>query len=64
VCNLLDLAPDAVVSAVRGQQAALTNPPVVMADLLALFERLDLTKTSAELRRLLATDPPTQREPE
>jgi predicted nucleic acid-binding protein len=51
--HLLDLAPAAVVDAVRKQQAGLLNPPVSMADLLALLERLDLVESVAELRRLL-----------
>jgi predicted nucleic acid-binding protein len=51
--HLLDLAPAAVVDAVRKQQASLLNPPVPMPDLLALFERLDLVATVTELRRLL-----------
>jgi hypothetical protein len=51
--HLLDLAPVAVVDAVRRQQASLLNPPVPMEELLALFERLDLAETVAELRRLM-----------
>jgi predicted nucleic acid-binding protein len=51
--HMLDLAPVAVVDAVRSQQSRLTKPPVAMADLLALFERLGLTETVIELRRLL-----------
>ena len=50
--RLLDLAPEAVVDAVRKQQASLVNPPVAMRELLALLERLDLAETAAELRRL------------
>jgi len=53
VRQLLDQAPAAVVKAVRSQQASLRNPPVSMAELLALFERLDLAVTATELRRLL-----------
>ena len=45
-------AGDLVVDAVRDQQAALRNPPVPMPALMALFERLGLTETTAELRRL------------
>jgi hypothetical protein len=51
VRRLLDLAPSAVVDAVREQQARLRKPPVSMADLLSLFERLGLIETVAELRR-------------
>ena len=51
--HLIDLAPVAVVDAVRSQQARLTNPPVAMPDLLALFERLGLVQTVVELRRLI-----------
>jgi hypothetical protein len=51
--RLLDLAPVAVVDAVRKQQASLINPPVPMPDLLALFERLGLVATVTELRHLL-----------
>jgi PIN domain len=50
---LLDEAPGTVVEIVRDQQASLLNPPIPMADLLSLFERLDLTETVAELRRLM-----------
>ena len=53
VRHLLDLSPVLVVDAVRDQQAALTNPPVTMAGLLAVFERLGLIKTVLELRRLI-----------
>jgi predicted nucleic acid-binding protein len=53
VRHLLDLAPVAVVDALKKQQASLIKPPVPMADLLALFERLDLAMTVTELRRLL-----------
>jgi hypothetical protein len=51
--RLLDFAPDGVVEAVRRQQTSLLNPPVPMAELLALFERLDLIETVTELRRLM-----------
>jgi len=54
VRHLIDLAPAVVVDAVRKQQASLLNPPVIMPDLLSLFERLDLVETAGELRRLLA----------
>lgn len=54
VRRLIGLAPDAVVDAVRKQQARLKNPPVPMPELLALFERLGLIETVAELRRLMA----------
>ena len=53
MCHLLDLAPVLVVDTVRTQQAALTNPPVVMDELLATFERLGLVETVLELRRLM-----------
>ena len=52
--RLLDLAPEAVVDAVRKQQASLVNPPVAMSELLALFEKLDLGETVIELRRLMS----------
>jgi hypothetical protein len=52
--HMIDLAPVAVVDAVRSQQASLTNPPFSMADLLSLFEKLGLAETAAELRHLLA----------
>jgi hypothetical protein len=51
--HMLDLAPVAVVDAIRRQQASLINPPVAMSQLLALFERLGLAETVTELRRLL-----------
>jgi hypothetical protein len=51
--HMLDLAPIAVVDAVRQQQGRLINPPVSMAELLALFERQQLLETVAELRRLM-----------
>jgi hypothetical protein len=50
---MIDLAPDAVVDAVRKQQASLLKPPVPMANFLALFERLGLTGTMTKLRHLL-----------
>jgi hypothetical protein len=53
VRHLIDLAPVLVVDAVRDQQARLINPPVSMGELLALFERLGLTETVIELRRLM-----------
>ena len=53
VRHLLDLAPVLVVDAVLAQQAALTNPPVAMPELLAVFERLGLIETVLELRRLM-----------
>lgn len=49
--HLLDLSPILVVDAVRDQHAALVRPPVSMEELLALFERLGLVETVAELRR-------------
>jgi hypothetical protein len=51
---MLDLAPVAVVDAIRLQQSRLVKPPVSMPDLLALFEKLGLTETVSELRHLLA----------
>lgn len=53
ILHLLDLAPVAVVVAVRNQQARLNKPPVPMPELLALFERIGLVETVAELRRLM-----------
>jgi hypothetical protein len=50
--NLLDIDPDSVVCAVRDQAASLVNPPVSMAELLGIFERIGLHETVAELRRL------------
>lgn len=54
--RLIDLAPHGVTAAVRKQQASLLNPPVPMADLLALFERLGLAETVTELRRLMEAE--------
>jgi len=54
VRHLVDLAPVLVVDAVRDQQARLTNPPVTMNELLAIFERVGLAETVVELRRLLS----------
>ena len=51
--HLLDLSPVLVVDAVRDQQTALTRPPMSMHELLALFERLGMAETVAELRRVL-----------
>ena len=51
--HLIDVAPTAVVEVVRDQQISLRNPPVAMQDLLALFERIGLIETVAELRRLI-----------
>lgn len=53
--HMLDLAPAVVVDAMRNQQARLTNPPVPMAELLALFDRLGLADTVVELRQLLGS---------
>ena len=50
--RLLDVYPDLVIDAVYDQQTSLTRPPMSMADLFALFERLGLADTVAELRRL------------
>ena len=49
--RLLDRSPQAVADAVRSQHARLRNPPLPMADLLAVFLRLDLVETVAALRR-------------
>jgi len=54
VRHMLDLAPVAVVDAVRSQQSRLVNPPVTVPDLLTLFEKLGLIETVSELRHLLA----------
>ena len=51
--RLLERYPTAVVDAVRSQHARLRNPPMPMADLLAVFLRLDLADTVAALRRLM-----------
>ena len=53
ITHLLKLAPEVVIDAVRSQQASLTKPHVPMTDLLALFERLGLNKTVAELHWLM-----------
>jgi predicted nucleic acid-binding protein len=50
---VIDLAPVAFVDAVRAQQSSMINPPVSMNELLALFERIGLAETVAELHRLL-----------
>ena len=52
--HLIDGDPDKVVAVMRDQQASLINPPIPMPDLLDLFERLGLTETAAESRRLMA----------
>ena len=57
VRHLIDLAPVLVIDAVRDQQASLINPPITMIELLAVFERLSLTETVLELRRLLDVNP-------
>jgi hypothetical protein len=46
-----------VIDAVRHQQARLTNPPITMTELLAVFERLSLTETILDLRRLSNVNP-------
>ena len=51
--HLIDLTPTLVVDVVRAQQASLKNPPLSMDQLLALFERVGLPETVAELRRLM-----------
>jgi len=51
--HIIDRAPALVVNAVRAQQASMTRPPFSMAKLLALFERVGLAETVAELRRLI-----------
>ncbi len=55
ILHMLDLAPGAVVDAIRSQQSRLVNPLVSMPDLLALFEKLGLTETVSKLRQLLGT---------
>ena len=57
VRHLIDLAPVLVIDAVRDQQASLVNPPMSMSELLAVFERLSLTDTVLELRRLMNANP-------
>jgi len=57
VRHLIDLAPVLVIDAVRDQQASLVNPPMSMSELLAVFERLSLTETVLELRRLMSANP-------
>ena len=49
--HLLEVEPLAFVTVVLDQQASLTKPPIPMAELLNLFERLDLSETVTELRR-------------
>jgi hypothetical protein len=49
----IDLAPTRVVEAVRAQPVSLTRPPFSMAELLALFERVGLAETAAELQRMM-----------
>lgn len=51
--GLLNVDPAAVIDAITRQQQRLRSPPVAMADLLALFERLGLVRTVAEVRRLM-----------
>jgi predicted nucleic acid-binding protein len=53
VRRLIDLAPTAVVDAVRDQQTALKNPPVSIEELLAVLDRLGMATTTLELRQLL-----------
>jgi len=53
VRRLIDLAPTAVVDAVRDQQMALKNPPVSIEELLAVLDRLGMATTTLELRQLL-----------
>ncbi len=52
--HLIDLSPALVADAIRDQQAALARPPISMDDMLALFERLGLIETVAELKYLLS----------
>jgi hypothetical protein len=42
---------------VRDQRASLVHPPMSMTELLAVFERLSLTETELELRRLMNANP-------
>jgi hypothetical protein len=53
VRHLIDLAPTVEVDTVREPQERLVNPPVGMADLLALFERVGLGESVVGLRRLM-----------
>jgi PIN domain len=53
VSRLLEAEPTEVTDAVRELRRDLKNPPFSMAELLALFERIALVKTVAELRRLM-----------
>jgi len=53
VRHLIPRDPASVVDAVTRQQQRLKSPPVSMAALLALFERIGLVETVAELRRLM-----------
>ncbi len=53
VRRVVDLAPVLVVDVLRAQLASLKNPPLNMSQLLALFERIGLVETVAELRCLM-----------
>ena len=54
VRHLVDVSPVLVVDTVREQQSNLLKPPVALAELLAVFERVGLVETVLELRRLMA----------
>jgi len=54
VRHLIDVSPVLVVDTVREQQSNLLKPPVTLAELLAIFERVGLVETVVELRRLIA----------
>jgi hypothetical protein len=53
VCRLLEADPVEVTDALHELHRDLKKPPFSMAELLALFERIGLVKTVAELRRLM-----------
>jgi hypothetical protein len=53
VLHLVDLNPIALVDVVRAQAAALKNPPLSVAEVLASLESAGLVQSVAELRELL-----------
>lgn len=50
LASLLDVAPDPVCAAVKGQRESLCNPPKTADELLATLEAQGLTQTVARLR--------------
>ena len=53
IYRLIQLAPELVVAGLREQQRALNSPPTSMAEVLSILDKIGLTRTVAQLKRIL-----------